>query len=310
MLGYPGLNRTLRERDTPIRCTRGMQKQTFEERGLSYVSALAQQNLSDLYDLLTWNRAHDIRFYRCTSSLIPWNSQFDLSDLPEYDELRRLARRCGDLISEADMRLTFHPDYWCKPASDSADTRERARTALEYHADWFELLGLPASPYYGTTVHIGATYGDKEATAKRFTTFVDGLSAAAQARLIVENDDKDGLWSVPELVEMIGDPTDVPIVFDYHHHSFTDRGYTYREAFDMAAGTWGDIRPVTHYSEPACLRDPAARPQAHAEFVADLPAWLRAHSDVMIEADGKERAVLRLRDDADSVSSKGSSSTD
>ncbi|TKX59795.1 UV DNA damage repair endonuclease UvsE [Halorubrum sp. ASP1] len=298
MIGYPGLNRTLRDRDPPVRCTRGMQKQTFEERGLSYVSTLAQQNLTDLYELLTWNLEHEIRTYRCTSSLIPWNSQFKLSELPEYEEIRRLARRCGNLIKETDMRLTFHPDYWCKPASDSADTRDRARTALEYHADWFDLLGLPVTLYYGITVHIGATYGDVEATAERFHAFVDSLSDAARARLTVENDDKETLWSVSELVELISEPTDVPVVFDYHHHSFADRGYTYREAFELAAETWGDVRPMAHYSEPACLRDPAVRPQAHAEFVVDLPAWLVANSDVVIEADGKEQAVLRLRDDA------------
>jgi UV DNA damage endonuclease len=298
MIGYPGLNRTLRDRDPPVRCTRGMQKQTFEERGLPYVSTLAQQNLTDLYELLTWNHGHGIQIYRCTSSLIPWNSQFELTELPEYEEIQRLARRCGDLIKEADMRLTFHPDYWCKPASDSTDTRDRARTALEYHADWFDLLGLPDTPYYGITVHIGATYGDIEATAERFHAFVDSLSDAARARLTVENDDKESLWSVPELVELISEPTDVPVVFDYHHHSFADRGYTYREAFELAAETWGNVRPMTHYSEPACLRDPTVRPQAHAEFVADLPAWLVANSDVMIEADGKERAVLQLRDDA------------
>jgi UV DNA damage endonuclease len=275
-----------------------MQKQTFEERGLPYVSTLAQQNLTDLYELLTWNHEHGIQVYRCTSSLIPWNSQFELTELPEYDEIQRLARRCGDLIREADMRLTFHPDYWCKPASDSADTRDRARTALEYHADWFDLLGLPITPYYGITVHIGATYGDVEATAERFHAFVDSLSDAARARLTVENDDKESLWSVPELVELISEPTDVPVVFDHHHHSFTDRGYTYCEAFQLAAETWDDVRPMTHYSEPACLRDPTVRPQAHAEFVADLPEWLAANSDVMIEADGKERAVLQLRNGA------------
>ena len=297
MLGYPGLNRTLRDRDDPVRCTRGMRERTFEDRGLAYVSELAQQNLADLYELLSWNRERDIRLYRCTSSLIPWNSRFELSELPEYEEVRRLARRCGDLISAAEMRLTFHPGYWCKPASDAADTRARARTALEYHADWFELLGLPATPYYGVTVHIGATYGDKDATAERFRAFVDSLSPSARARLTVENDDTEGLWSVPELVESVGDPAGVPVVFDYHHHSFTDRGHTYREGFELAADTWGDVRPVTHYSEPACLRTPDAQPQAHAEYVADLPAWLRANADVMIEAGAKERAVMRVRED-------------
>jgi len=273
-----------------------MQKQTFEERGLSYVSTLAQENLTDLYTLLEWNRDHGIRLYRCTSSLIPWNSQFALSELPEYDEIQRLARRCGDLIKENEMRLTFHPDYWCKPASESAETRGRARRAIEYHAEWFDLLGLPATPYYGITVHIGAMYGDIAATAERFQEFVDSLSGDARTHLTVENDDKESLWSVPQLVERISDPTGVPIVFDYHHHSFTDRGYSYREAFEMAADTWKNVRPMTHYSEPACLRDPTVRPQTHAEFVSDLPEWLRSAADVMIEANAKEHAVLQQFD--------------
>jgi UV DNA damage endonuclease len=292
MLGYAGLNRTLREREEPVRCNRGMQKQTFEERGLAYASELAVENLRGLRALLNWNVAHDISLYRCTSSLVPWNSQFDLEDLPDYDRLETLGRECGSIIRDHDMRLTFHPDYWCKLASDSPETVERSLTAVEYHADWFDLLGLDASPYYGVNVHIGATYGDTEATARRFRAAVDRLSPAARAHLTVENDDKPGLWSVPELVEAV-DPVDVPVVFDYHHHTFTDRGLTYREAFELAADTW-ECRPVTHYSEPACLRPgTAARPQAHAEFVANLPAWLCEHSDVMVEAGGKEQAVFR-----------------
>jgi UV DNA damage endonuclease len=307
MLGYPGLNRTLRDREDPVRCNRDMRKATFEERGLPYASELTRQNVADLHLLLEWNVEHDIGFYRCTSTLVPWNSRFDLPDLPDYEEIATLAARCGDLLRDHGMRLTFHPDYWCKLASDSADTVERSLDAIEYHADWLDLLGLPRSPYYGINVHIGATYGDKAATAARFRDAVDRLSSGARARLTVENDDKPGLWSVPELVDAVADPTGVPVVFDYHHHSFTDRDLTYREAFDLAAGTWGDLRPATHYSEPARLHDPYsdARPEAHAEYVTDLPAWLRERSDVMIEAGAKERAVFRVRDVDSGTGSEG-----
>lgn len=276
-----------------------MQKKTYESRGLPYVSELTRQNFADLYEILQWNLDHDIRFYRCTSELVPWNSQFELSALPDYDEIETLARRCGDLIHEAGMRLTFHPDYWCKLASDSDDTVERAVTAVEYHADWLDLMGLDRSPYYGVNVHIGATYGDKDATADRFCEAVERLSPGARRRVTVENDDKRNLWSVPELAEQVSERTGVPVVFDYHHHSFTDRGYTYREAFEIAADTWGAVRPAVHYSEPKRLREPTTRPQAHAESVADIPGWVCDHADVMIEAGDKERALLAVRDGPD-----------
>lgn len=295
MLGYACLNRTLRDRSDPVRCNRDMRRSTWESDGLPYASELTRQNFADLLTILRWNRDHDVRFYRCTSTLVPWNSQFDLTELPEYDEIERLAEACGDLIEREGMRLTFHPDYWCKLASDSRDTVERSVEAIEYHADWLDLMGLDRSPRYSINVHIGATYGDKAATADRFRDVVRSLSPGARRRLTVENDDKQGLWSVEELASAVSDRVGVPTVFDYHHHCFTDRGQTFREGFETAAETWGDVRPVVHYSEPKRLRDPEARPQAHARFVSDLPDWLRDRADVMIEAGGKERALDRLR---------------
>ena len=297
MLGYPCMNRTLRDREEPLRCNRGMQKATFEERGPAYAADLARQNLRDLRAILEWNNEHGIGFYRVTSTLVPWNSQFDLAELETYDELARLAARCGDYVREHGMRLTFHPDYWCRLASSSRDTVERSLRAVEYHADWLDLMGLARSPYFGINVHIGATYGDRAATAERFRDAVCELSSGARARLTVENDDEAGLWAVTELVEQVSERVGVPVVFDYHHHSFSDRGLSYREGFERAAETW-DCRPAVHYSEPARLHGADTKPQAHAEYVAGVPDWLRDRADVMVEAGAKERALLRLKDRA------------
>jgi UV DNA damage endonuclease len=296
MLGYAAMNRTLRERDPPLRCNRSMQKKTWESRGLPYASELAHKNLTDLLAILRWNVDHDVYFYRCSSKLVPWHSQFALSDLPDYAEISRVAERVGDFVSDHGVRLTFHPDYWCKLASPSADTVERSLTEVENHASWFDLMDLPHSPYYGVNVHIGATYDGKPETAERFRAAVGRLSPEARAHLTVENDDKESLWSVSELVREVGDPLGVPVVFDYHHHTFSSRGRSYRAAFDRARSTWDGVRPVTHYSEPAPLYGDEARPQAHARYVTDLPRWLREASDVMLEAGGKERAVFRVRD--------------
>ncbi len=289
------MNRTLRDRDDPVRCNRDMRRATWESDGLPYASELTRQNFADLLTVLRWNRDNDVRFYRCTSTLVPWNSQFDLEALPDYDEIRRLAEACGALVDDAGMRLTFHPDYWCKLASESPATVDRSVEAVEYHADWLDLMGLDRSPRYAINVHIGATYGDKTATAERFRDAVRSLSPGARRRLTVENDDKPGLWSVAELAASVSDPVGVPVTFDYLHHYFTDRGDTYREGFETAAATWGDVRPIAHYSEPKRLRDPEARPQAHADRVADLPAWLRERADVMVEAGAKERALAEIR---------------
>lgn len=298
MLGYAAMNHRLRAREPPLRCNRDMRKATWEKRGIDYAADLAEQNLRDLRAILEWNRDHDIRLYRVSSGLVPWQSQFDLPELPNYGTVADLARECGELVESAGLRLTFHPDYWCKLASESADTVERSVESVTHHGDWLDLMGLDRSPRYAINVHIGAHYGDKAATADRFCEVVASLPPRARDRLVVENDDKSSLWSVPELVDQVADRVGIPVTFDYHHHSFTDRGYSYREAFELAAETWGDTRPIAHYSEPARLHgDADARPQDHSEHVSDLPEWLRRRADVMIESHGKEESVLRFQPD-------------
>jgi UV DNA damage endonuclease len=298
MLGYAAMNHALRDQDPPRRCNRDMRKKTWESKGLAYAGELAERNLADLKAILQWNRDHDIRFYRCSSTLVPWNSQFDIASLPNFERIRSLARDCGALVESNDMRLTFHPSHWCKLASESEDTVDRAVESVTHHGRWLDLMDLPRSPRYAINVHIGAHYGDKAATADRFCDVVTDLPPRARERLTVENDDTESLWSVRELVDSVAARTDVPVTFDYHHHTFTDRGLTHREGFELARDTWGPVRPITHYSEPARLHgDTDARPQNHAEFVDSVPTWLRNESDVMIESHGKEQSVFRLRGD-------------
>jgi UV DNA damage endonuclease len=293
MLGYAAMNRTLREASPPVRCNRSMQKQTFEDRGPSYAADLAVQNLTDLLTILRWNARHGIFFYRCTSELFPWNLRYDLEELPRYDEVAEIAAACGEFVSDNGIRLTFHPNHYCKLASTTADTARRSARDLRNHGQWLDLMELPRTPYYCINVHIGATYGDKEATAARFCERVDELPAAAADRLTVENDDKSGLYGTTELVTQVADECGVPVTYDHHHHKFTDRGETYREAFELARQTW-DVRPVAHVSEAERLHtgDTTVRPQSHSAYVETIPAWLRTDADVMVEATAKERAVL------------------
>ena len=56
----------------------------------------------------------------------------------------------------------------------------------------------------------------------RFCKNFEKLSESVQGRLTVENDDKESMYSVKDLMyihERIG----IPIVFDYHHHLFQYR---------------------------------------------------------------------------------------
>lgn len=298
-IGYPCMNRTLREESPEIRANRGLQMDTLEEKGLSYVSSLVRQNLADLKTILHWNVEQNIFFYRCTSNLFPKNSQYKISNLPEYETIQELCSEIGSLIETHSLRFSFHPDHWVKLASPTESVVDNSINAIENHTTWYSLFGLDHSPQYPINIHIGAHYSDKAETKERLVKHYQQLSDDAQRHLVLENDDKESLWGISELVE-IGHEHDIPITFDYLHHMFTDRGLSYYEAFQEAQQTWPvEITPITHYSESRRLHEltteDVARPQAHSEYVSQIPVWLIKNSSVMVEANAKERAVLDLR---------------
>ena len=294
--GYAALNRTLREDD--VRTNRGMRESTFQDRGLGYAGELAEQNCRGLQRILEWNIDHEIYFYRISSDLIPWYSQYELAELPNSETVLSLLAAIGELATRHDLRLTFHPSHFVKLASPTASVVDNAVRDLECHGRLLDAMGLSRSPYNSINIHIGAHYSDKTATAERFCSVVESLPPAVRSRLTVENDDTESLWSVRELVEAVYDEVGIPVVYDQLHHQFTDRGETYREALTTAAETWPDgVRPIIHYSEPRRLHesDPDIAPQNHADYIADPIDLFDTAVDVMIEAKMKEQALQRYR---------------
>ena len=67
-----------------ITTNRSMIKRTFKERGIAYASELAMQNIKDLKKILEWNEENGIKFYRMSSDVFPWMSEYEFKDLPDY----------------------------------------------------------------------------------------------------------------------------------------------------------------------------------------------------------------------------------
>jgi UV DNA damage endonuclease len=216
--------------------------------------------------------------------------------------VRDLLAEVGSAADCARMRLTFHPNHYVKLGSPDESVVENSLTDLERHGDVMDAMGLSRTAYNAINVHVGAHYGDKDATARRFCENVRRLPAPVRSRLTVENDDEPSLWGVSELVESIHSEVGIPIVYDELHHQFTDRGLTFAEAAELAAGTW-TVTPIIHYSESRRLHeaDPSIRPQAHSDYVAGPIRTYGTGADVMIEAKAKERALLRYRERAGSA---------
>lgn len=286
-LGYACINLTLAE--DGVTTNRGMIKKTFGEKGIAYASELALSNVQGLLRILEWNVANEVRVFRVTSELFPWASEYKISDMPHYREIREVLEACGKLP----VRLSSHPGPFNKVAGTGA-TLDNTIKDLEIHSEIFDLMNLPTSHLAKINIHVGGAYGDKVETLKRFAQNFKLLSQNLRARLTVENDDKPGLYTVNDLVplhEMIG----IPVVFDYFHHRLHPGTQTEEEAFHMAFKTWS-VRPTFHFSSSRREYEiPDAKKEAHSDWVHEKINTYDKEIDIMLETKMKELSLLRYR---------------
>ena len=279
-----------------ITTNRSMIKRTFNEKGIPYASELSIQNCRDLIEIIKWNEQNDVKFFRMSSNLFPWSSEYPLSELPHYHRIKNLLAGAGHLVNKYGHRITSHPGPFNVLVSPNENVVKNTITDLSIHGEVFDMMGLSRTPYNKLNIHCNGVYGDKISAMDRFCKNFERLPESVQTRLTVENDDKASMYSVKDLMyihERIG----IPIVFDYHHHKFNTGGLTEEEALKLAASTWGDIKPVVHYSESKSLHEnnESIKPQAHSDYISDYINTYGLDVDVMIEAKAKELTLLEYR---------------
>lgn len=287
-IGYACINMTLGEQTPRITTNRSMVKKTFTQKGISYASELALQNSRDLFEIIKWNVANGIKLFRISSDMLPWASEYNVEDMPDFTKISNILKGCGTYAKDNGLRLTSHPGPFNVLVSPNPKVVENTIKDLELHGKLFDLLGLELSPYNKINIHCNGVYGDKFAAMDRFCENFKRLSPSVQKRLTVENDDKASMYSVDDLV-YIHNRIGIPIVFDYHHHQFCTGGLTEEEALVKAISTWPKgITPVVHYSESK----EGAKPQAHSDYINSLPNTYKLNVDIMVEAKAKELAIL------------------
>jgi UV DNA damage endonuclease len=257
----------------------------------------------------------EIGMYRMTASLAPYATH---PDLPQFhgqvrESLAELAE-LGEVARAQGLRLSSHPGQYV--VLNSVDERivDAAIRDLELQAELFDAMGL--GPEAVVNIHVGGAPDGTRAGIERFEAGFARLSPEAQRRVVVENDDRTyALVDVLDLHERIGRP----VVWDIlHHHCHDPAGIPNDEALRLALATWPEgVRPKIHYSTPRTdMEERKKKVGRRVERSLVLPQ-LRAHADlidpigfeefllrtardlefdVMLEAKGKDLALLRLRD--------------
>jgi len=293
-LGYACINMTLGSQKPKVTTNRSMIKKTFLEKGVEYAGELGLQNARDLFKILQWNNRKGIKFFRVSSDMFPWASEYGIENSPYYKRIEIVLQACGNYAKQNGIRVNAHPGPFNVLVSPRENVVKNTITDLEIHGKIFDMMGLERSPYNNLNIHCNGAYGDKQSAMDRFCTNFERLSDAVKSRLTIENDDKSSMYSVKDLMyihERIG----IPIVFDYHHHQFCTGDLSEQEALELAMTTWPEgITPEVHYSESKALHEENSKlkPQAHSDYIKSLPNLYGNVVDVMVEAKAKELSIL------------------
>ena len=283
----------------PITTGRSMIKRTFLSKGVDYASELTLANAMDLDKIMDWNILNGYNFFRITSGLAPWKSEYEWEDLKDIFRIKTHLRSAGIKAKTHNLRITSHPGPFNVLTSPHPHVVDNCVKDLTMHGDVFDMLGLTRTPYNKINIHIGGAYGDKESAMERFCKSFERLPDSVKSRLTVENDDRASMYSVKDLYEGVYKRIGIPIVFDYHHHKFCTGDLSEQQALEMAISTWPEgITPATHYSESRRdeQKDETIRVQAHSDYVYDKIETYGNEIDVMVEAKHKELAVQKYKE--------------
>jgi UV DNA damage endonuclease len=272
-------------------------------------------SLEALHGVIDRCERHGIRMYRMTASLAPYATHPDLPQFhDQVEECREDLAVLGARLREADVRISTHPGQYVVLNSEDAAVRAAAARDVELQAALLDAMG--AGPEAVCVLHVGGAAGGLDAGLDRFEAGLEPLSDRARERLVIENDDRSfALSHVLGLHRRTG----LRVVWDIlHHHCNDPDGIPDREALELALATWpAGVTPKIHYSTPkTAMEERKRRAGRRTERVWVLPQ-LRAHADmidpigfehflrdtaagleldVMLEAKGKDLALLRLRE--------------
>jgi len=208
---------------------------------------LMDHNLDALYRLVERVGGLDnhLRMVRIGSDILPVytepNFGYYYRDGSVRSHCERKFARIGQLASDLDVRLSFHPGQFCVLASDKPDVVTRSIEEFEYHVDMARWMG------YGKTfqdfkinVHIAGRAGPQGIRAAW-----SRLSPEARNTITIENEEMTyGLDDCLSLADIC------PIVLDVHHHWVRENDYIGPEddRWQRIQDSWRDARPVIHYS--------------------------------------------------------------
>ena len=251
-------------------------------------------NVQRLTEMLPFMHKQGVKLFRISSAMFPLADQVDRVFWDNSDVTKHL-KNVGEYIKKHSLRVSTHPGQFCVLSSDSDAVVAKAFVELGIHGWMFDAMELDHSPFYAINIH-----GGKSDRSSRLIDQIKSLPDNVRKRLTLENDET--AYDVVDLLNVYKE-TDVPVVFDSHHHVFNDAGLTMEDAYAATAETWPKgIKPLQHLSntEPSLINGNFQDRRKHSNMIHYIPdcqlSGLRNDTiDVEVEAKMKNVSVFDMR---------------
>jgi UV DNA damage endonuclease len=260
------------------------------EEALSILGSRIQNNLM-VTDKTIEFCAKNNYVYRVSSDIFPLitydEAKVSLEDLPNYDAIQNEFKNISQTISRTRVRVSAHPSEFNVLASTNEKAVDKTIKELNFYSGFFDRIGLEANYNNPMNLHVHNKNGTHSEIIYRFIQNFNRLDPNCRSRLVIENDDKINCWSVRELIEHFNPATNIPITFDYLHHKCNPCDMNEQEALESCYLTWGQFKPLFHYSESK----PGNNPRAHADYAEQPFDNYGLEFDVDYELKAKDYAI-------------------
>lgn len=265
------------------------------DNGFNKINSIIIDNLNALYEILKYNKANNIHFYRMTSRLIPL-ATFNSINFDYINPYLDLYKKVGDFANKNNIRIDAHPDQFCILNSMNKDIIKNSIEILKYHRD---ISKACCFNNFKLVLHIGSSAGGKKASITRFINNFNKLEEDIKKMIILENDDK--VFNIIDVLE-ISEKLNIPMVLDYHHYLCNNNGENIEEYLPRIFNTWKHdlYPPKVHFSSPKSKTKKEFRSHNNYINVDEFINFLEIvkkytkELDVMIEAKAKDLAIFKL----------------
>jgi len=260
---------------------------------LPELSRRALHNCKLLGRILMHCHGQGIAHYRISSSMFPLitDSTLDLSleSLPDYANIVSALAAAGETARKFGVSVSMHPDQFNVLVSYNESVILRSINELDHQSHILDLMGYSQDLGSPMCLHLNSTPKLEKETLgqyrERFLKNLGRCSSGVQTRLVLENEDK-GYWNCRRLYETFGN--DRALVYDNLHDACNPSDPDMAQVF---ADTWGESRPVFHWSEGI------GGGRSHADYASHVPGVVSSLAERVtweVELKAKDRAIAAI----------------